>query len=133
MLAPDRDQIEIFVDGLFRHASPQGFVSLRSFFEEDAAKPLHIVPVKLTNGLKLIVTAAEDAASRAANCSKAAVFCAPVATFANKARARERDIAEGLALSVECDSHPLQARLKLEALLGPATKPALAARRPRAR
>jgi hypothetical protein len=30
-LQPDRDQLEIFVQGLFRHASPQGIVSLRSF------------------------------------------------------------------------------------------------------
>jgi hypothetical protein len=37
-MQPNRDQLEIFVDGLFRHASPQGFVSLRAFYEEDAAK-----------------------------------------------------------------------------------------------
>jgi hypothetical protein len=49
------------------------------------------------------------------------VFCPPIATFADKEHARERDIVEGLALSVECDSRPRQARRKLEALLGPCT------------
>jgi Virulence-associated protein E len=41
--------------------------------------------------------------------------------FKNKARAREQDIASGLALSVECDEHPQQARAQLEKLLGAAT------------
>jgi len=37
-LEPDRDQIEIFVDALFRHAGAEGFVSLRAFFEAVAAE-----------------------------------------------------------------------------------------------
>jgi hypothetical protein len=49
------------------------------------------------------------------------VFCPPIAVFANKDHARERDITEGLALTVECDQHPHTARAKLEAILGPAT------------
>jgi hypothetical protein len=36
-MQPDREQIEMFVDGLFRHASPKGFVSLRAFYEEGTA------------------------------------------------------------------------------------------------
>jgi hypothetical protein len=41
--------------------------------------------------------------------------------FAGRDTACESDIVEGLALSVECDRHPQQARQILEGLLGPAT------------
>jgi hypothetical protein len=41
--------------------------------------------------------------------------------FTNKDHAREQDIALGLAISVECDSHAQEARAKLEQTLGPAT------------
>ena len=120
-MQPDRGQIEMFVDGLFRHASPKGFVSLRAFYEEDAAKPFRITATALSGGLRFLVEVAEDDASRAANFPKPVVFCPPIATFTNKDRAREQDIAEGLALSVECDQHPYMARAKLEEILGPAT------------
>jgi hypothetical protein len=120
-MQPDRDQIEIFVDGLFRHASPKGFVSLRAFYEGDATKPFRINPTALSGGLPFLIEAAEDDANRAANHPKPVVFCPPIATFADKKRAREVDIIEGLALSVECDARPHQARAKLEAILGPAT------------
>src|SRR5271167_4023555 len=112
-LAPDRDQIEVFVDGLFRHASPKGFVSLRAFYEDDASKPFRINPTGLSSGLGFLIEAAEDDANRAANAPKKVVFCPPIAVFANKDHARERDLAEGLALSVECDRHPQQARARL--------------------
>jgi hypothetical protein len=121
MMRPDRDQIEIFVDGLFRHASPKGFVSLRAFYEGDSAKPFRISPIGLSGGLPFLIEVAEDDALRAADHPKPVVFCPPIATFTNKDRAREEDIAEGLALSVECDQHPHQARAMLEAVLGPAT------------
>jgi hypothetical protein len=120
-MQPDRDQIEVFVDGLFRHASPKGFVSLRSFYEEDAPKPFRISAAGLSGGLRFLVDVAEDDATRAANAPKPVVFCPPIAVFADKDRARERDIVEGLALSVECDQHPYKAKVRLEALLGPAT------------
>ena len=41
MLTPAREQIEIFVDALFRHAG-KGFVSLRSFYEGDINKPKNL-------------------------------------------------------------------------------------------
>jgi RecA-family ATPase len=120
-MQPDRDQIELFVDGLFRHAGPQGFVSMRAFFEDDAAKPFRIGAAGLSGGLGFLVDVAEDDATRAANAPKPVVFCPPIAVFADKDRARERDIVEGLALSVECDQHPHEARARLEGILGPAT------------
>jgi hypothetical protein len=121
MLQPDRDQIEIFVDGLLRHAGSKGFVSLRGFHEGDATKPFRITPAALSGGLPFLIEAAEDDANRAANHPKPVVFAPPIAVFADRERAREIDIVEGLALSVECDQHPHTARAKLEAILGPAT------------
>jgi hypothetical protein len=120
-MQPDRDQLERFVDGLFRHAT-QGFASIRAFLEGNSAKPFRISAAKVNGaGLKFLIDVAEDDANRAANFPKPVVFCPPIATFVDAEHARERDIVEGLALSVECDSRPLQARRKLESLLGPAT------------
>jgi hypothetical protein len=121
VLEPDRDQVEIFVEALFRYADPRGFVSLRSFYEEDTKKPFRFTPVQLTGGLKFLIEAAVDDALRAASAPKPVVFCPPIATFTSKERAAEKDLLEGLALSVECDQRPQEARAKLEATLGPAT------------
>jgi hypothetical protein len=120
-MQPDRDQIEMFVDGLFRHAGSKGFVSLRAFYEEDIGTAFRISPTALSGGLPFLIEVAKDDAGRAANDPKRVVFCPPIAVFADKERAREIDIVEGLALSVECDQHPHMARAKLEEILGPAT------------
>jgi hypothetical protein len=122
VLEPDRDQLEMFADALLRHASSDdGYVSVRAFYEDDSGKPFRISPTSLKGGLKFLFEVLEDDARRAAQFPKSVVFCPPLCTFANKEQAREQDIFEGLALSVECDQHPQQARQVLEALLGPAT------------
>jgi hypothetical protein len=121
MLEPDREQIEIFVDALLRHAGAEGFVSLRAFFEDDSAKPFRITPVSRAGNFKFLIEAAEDDARRAANDPKSVVFCPPVAVFSNREHAGERDLLRGLALSVECDEQAQRARLMLEQILGPAT------------
>jgi hypothetical protein len=121
MLEPDRDQIEIFVEALFRYAGGQGFVSLRAFYEDGSTKPFRITPTGLSGGLPFLISAAEDDARRAANCPKPVVFCPPLATFHSNNGATEADLEEGLALSVECDTYPQQARARLEQILGPAT------------
>jgi len=46
------------------------------------------------------------------------VFCPPIATFSNKDRAGEKDLAEAPVLSLELDQHPRAAREELEHLLG---------------
>ena len=120
-MEPSRDQIEIFVEGLFRHASPQGYVSLRAFHEDGSNKTFRITPTGLEGGLKFLMDAVEDDARRAANHPKPIVFCPPIAVFTNREHARECDLAEGLALSVECDQQPEQAKAKLDQILGPAT------------
>ena len=120
-MEPSRDQIEIFVEGLFRHASPQGYVSLRAFHEGNSNKAFRINPTGLAGGLKFLIDAAEDDAYRAANDPKPIVFCPPIAVFSNKEHARGQDIIQGLALSIECDRNPLQAKQRLEQILGAAT------------
>src|SRR5262245_44815683 len=118
-LEPNRDQIEIFVDALFRYAS--GTASLRSFYEEDS-RPFQIVPIPLSScGLVTLIDTAEEMARQAANHPEKIVFCPPIATFHNGRSAAEKDIAEGLVLTVELDANPDAARAKLEDILGPAS------------
>jgi hypothetical protein len=122
LLEPDRNQIEQFVDALFRHCGKEGFVSFRSFFDNEiSSKPFLIEAVPTNVGFKYLVDVAEDHARRAANDPKRIVFCPPIAVFNNKGHAAEMDLLAGLALSVECDQHPKRARAKLERILGPAT------------
>src|SRR6185436_5458507 len=97
------------------------FVAVRAFYEDDDLKPARISGTALTGGLQFLIDVAEDDARRAAQHPRPVVFCPPLATFNSKDRAREQDIAEGLALSVECDERPQEARAALEEILGPAT------------
>ncbi|MCG2625604.1 AAA family ATPase [Bradyrhizobium sp. WYCCWR 13023] len=120
LLEPDREQLEIFADAIFRRAGEEGFVTIRSFLEE-GGRVLRITPAARSGGLKFLVDACEDDARRAAQNPAPAVFCPPLAVFIGKDRAREEDLLEGLALSVECDQHPREARIVLEGLLGSAT------------
>jgi hypothetical protein len=122
VLEPDRDQIEIFLDALFRYATPGRFLSLRSFFEDRGETyPFYINAIKLNSNFQFLCDVATDAAQRAASATEKVVFAPPIATFKNRQGAAETDIAEGLVLSVECDSRPQASRKKLEQILGPAT------------
>jgi hypothetical protein len=121
MLEPDRNQIEMFVDAIFRHAR-KGFVSLRAFVEGgNTLFRISPVPTTAKDFFKFLCNVAEDDARRAANEPKPVVFCPPLATFGNAQQAREEDLIQGLALSVECDENPAAAYARLEPLLGPAT------------
>src|SRR6516165_3872134 len=111
MLEPDRNQIEQFVDAMFRHRGKKGYVSFRSFFDDEiSSKPFRIEAVPVKAGFKYLIDVAEDHARRAANDPKRIVFCPPIAVFNNKGHAAEMDLLAGLALSVECDQHPKRAR-----------------------
>lgn len=120
MLEPDQNQIEQFVDALFRHAGAEGFVSLRAFYE-GTDNSFRITPIPRQGNFQFLVDAVVDDARRAAQAPRAAVFCPPIAVFNNRDRAREEDLLQGPALSVECDQRPRQARAALEQLLGPVT------------
>jgi predicted transcriptional regulator len=120
LLEPDRDQIEQFIDAIFRRAT-EGFVSVRGFYEGHKNEVFRISPAKLLADRKFVLQVAEDDARRAAQAPRPVTFCPPLATFSNKDRARQEDIVEGVAISVECDQHPREARATLEEILGPAT------------
>jgi hypothetical protein len=122
-LEPDGDQLETFIEGMFRHCGARGSVSLRAFYEFDSKKPFRITNVGLAGGLKFLMSAAIDDARRAAQDPKPVVFCPPIAVFdaGIKGRAREEDILEAPALSVELDQKPYAALADLERLIGPAT------------
>src|SRR5262245_45521292 len=122
-LEPDSNQLEIFVEALFRHCSKDGVVSLRSFHQEDSDKSAGIKPISLKDGLKALIKAAMKEARRAANAAAAVAFTPPVATFKVEAgwQAREEDLFEGPVLSVELDENPRAALAKREGLLGVAT------------
>jgi putative DNA primase/helicase len=120
-LEPDRDQIEIFADAMLRHAGDAGFISLRAFLEDDSGKSFRITPISRKGNFRFLMDAVVDDARRAANAPKPVVFCPPLAIFSNKDRAREEDITRGLAISVELDQNPDEARAKLEEILGAAT------------
>jgi hypothetical protein len=119
-LLPDQDQLEKFIRATFKHAKAGKWISLRSFYE-DQSKPFEIKAIKLNGDIDAVVKRACEVAERAANAKIKVVFAPPVATFNTAVHARQKDLAEGVVLSVECDQHPKAARVKLEQLLGPAT------------
>jgi len=123
LLEPNRNQLEIFVQGLFRHCGKDGIVSLRTFFEDSDENdpPYRITATSLKGGLNFLVDAAEDDARRAAQHPRPLVFSPPVATFTSTSHAREKDLLEGPVLAVELDENPRAALATLEHLLGPAT------------
>ena len=119
-LQADTKQIARFVDALFRYADHDSFVSLRAFC--DGTKEVFGIEAhRLTANTDRLVSAATAFATRAARAGRPVVFAPPIATFSSAAGAKEADLQNGLALSVECDTQPSEARRKLAALLGPAT------------
>jgi len=120
-LAADRETLARFVNAMFRYADRGTFASLRGFPDGRSGPPIVIAPHELTGDLVVLIEDAVHAANTCAQHLQPAVFCPPVATFANRHHARETDLANGLALSVECDTAPNAARVRLESLLGAAT------------
>ena len=119
-LHADEALIERFVDALFVHADDGGFVSLRSLYD-DKTRVFSIDAHQLTADRAALVQAAVSRATQAARQGRPVVFAPPIATFVSADGAREVDLQNGLALSVECDTHPHESRTKLEVILGPAT------------
>jgi hypothetical protein len=118
-LTADPVEMERFVRALFRHANTDTTVSLRAFYD-DRNQVFRIQPVQFDDPAALVRIAAA-LATDCAQADAAVVFCPPIATFARGGRATERDLVNGLALSVECDAAPEAARARLESLIGPAT------------
>jgi putative DNA primase/helicase len=117
---PDPDQLARFIRVLFKHASAGGIVSLRAFPPKRDEAPIFIRNFEIeADGFDSIIVGAVRAARDAAKA--VGVFCPPVAVFKSHKNASERNLAEGVVLSVECDERPQWARQTLAAVLGPPT------------
>ena len=117
-----RDQLATFVDALLRHADQGSWLSLRAFRDDmDNEPPFDIRAIPINGDLDRLVSAVDQMARRCAAAQHPIVFCPPVATFSNRAKADEASLANGLALSVELDKDAERSRKRLEFLLGPAT------------
>jgi hypothetical protein len=120
-LPVDRDQLGAFVNAMFRHADEGTFASARTFLELEEGPPVEIRAFKLNCDPTALTKAMISCGQRAADHEKPCVFAPPVATFSSPKKAREIDLACGLALSVELDRDPERSRKRLEFLIGPAT------------
>ena len=114
---PNRDDVACFIDCLFRYASNDAFINLRAFNDSKRdAPPLFIEPVKV--GTPDLVGRICERIQQAAEHPEPHVFCPPVCVFAEPNGAAAENLAEGLVLSVECDSNADAALKKLTSVLG---------------
>jgi hypothetical protein len=112
---PDRDAVATFVNCLFRYAD--GYVNLRAFHDlKDGAPPLFVEPVKI--GAPDFIERVCERIREAAAHPEPHVFCPPLCTFTEPNGAATENLAEGVALSVECDTNPYAALKKLTGILG---------------
>jgi hypothetical protein len=113
---PDRGAAAAFIDAIFRYASEETYVNLRAFHDlKDGAPPLFIEPVKI--GASDFIERVCERIQEAAAHPEPHVFCPPVCTFNEPNGAAVANLAEGLALTVECDSNALSAYKKLVLVL----------------
>jgi hypothetical protein len=119
-LEADQAELARFVDATFRYADDGTHAVLRTF-AEGSNEVLGTVRVPLNGaGLEPIIEHAAHQATKAANARRPAVFAPPVATFIGS-RTRERDLGNGLVLTVEADQAPAIGRRNLQFVLGPPT------------
>ncbi len=117
---PDKDQLATFIRTIFRHASPEFWVSLRAFNRDDGTPIYHPRPFDIdTDQFKWLIKGAVHAARDAAKAG--GVFSPPIATFKTNKNAKEENLAEGLTISIECDELPSAALATLSAHLGAPT------------
>jgi hypothetical protein len=114
----DRDAVAAFVDCLFRYA--EGYINLRAFHDlKDGAPPLFVEPIRIgaTDFIERVCERIREAAAH----PEPHVFCPPICSFAEPNGAATENLAEGVALSVECDVSPYAALKKLAGILGKPT------------
>jgi hypothetical protein len=118
----DASEISAFVGALFRYAEQDTFLSLRAFDQNRSGPAKLIRGIRINGSYAAIIRDATDAAEETAQFDEPAVFCPPIATFTNPARADTASLANGLTLSVDLDeADPEAGRAILERLLGPVT------------
>ena len=119
VLSVDQEQLAAFIGVMFRDADTGTYASIRAFPEVEGTPSIQ--SVKLNGDPNKLVKAATRQAQAAADRAEPWVFAPPIATFTNPDKAREVDLACGLAVSVELDRNPGSGLKRLEELLGPAT------------
>ena len=122
-LTPDREMLAQFAGLMFKHARPDGFVSLRAFPDKGSKKDEARSDIESDPDRRYatFLDITVERARRRPTWHEPAVFCPPVATFRTTGTQRPTTSAKGVCLCVECDQRPLEARQTLEALLGTAT------------
>src|SRR5262249_30917743 len=114
---PDRDAVTAFVDCLFGYGDEAAYVSLGAFHDlTDGAPALFVEPVQI--GAPNLVERVCERIHEAAAHPEPHVFCPPVCAFTEPNGAAAENLAEGVALSVECDSKPYAALKRLTGILG---------------
>jgi hypothetical protein len=125
-LEPDRAELARFVNALFMHATEGGLVSLRAFYDDPLAKKRKEAPFKNHtvringDGLGPVIDSAFKLAADALEPTQSVVVCPPIATFSS-GKADEKNLREGLVLSVELDERAAQALATLRQVIGPPT------------
>ena len=105
-LDPDREMLAQFAAVMFKHARPDGFVSLRAFPDSKSKKDKAIFVDSIRIGDRDFLEIVTERARQAAAWPVPAVFCPPVATFRDPKNAKTDNLCEGVGLSVECDQTP---------------------------
>lgn len=122
MLEADRNELDKFVRTLFASASPDGEVSLRSFYEGHGVRRAFRTKRVPLASLDDVVDEAFKMAQACAKEKESVVFCPPVCTFKPGSKtAKESDILEGLCISVELDAAPATGLTTLAKTIGPAS------------
>ena len=115
----EKDQMKAFYEVLFSYAS-EGVVAIRAFSGNDKPFNMHqwgMIPCSEPE--RVLNTAFRLAQSCAERPEEKVVFCPPVCTFNTTGKASEKDLCEGLALSVELDENdPVKAKEMLSGILG---------------
>ena len=110
-------ELETFFHTLFCNATG-GYISLRGFHLEGGIA-FNAEGYLFDN--PSLLSAASRLATHATSLP-GVVFCSPTATFKESNKARDMDVFNGIALSVDLDeTHPQHARELLETILGPPT------------
>lgn len=114
---PDRLDLGRFLSAMYRYADPASYLSLRAFDDSrDSAPPLFVEAHRLDD--PKLLDQIFSRASEAANHRVPHVFAPVVATFRDAKSGVTKNLANGLALSVECDANAVSARQLLSDILG---------------
>lgn len=98
-LVINENDIRAFAHGVFRYASDGQFISIRIFDDGGGTKPLAIQAIRINGeGLEPVIQAAVTQAQFAADHSKRAVFCPPLAAFRTATAATEAGVSEAYVL-----------------------------------